>query len=315
MRYLISLLGLAAAFFCSTGSVFAFETLRIGYQKSSVLITVLKTQGTLERDLTALGFDVRWSEFSSGLPLLKALNVGGIDLSADVADTVPVFAQAAGAELTYFAQEAPSPKAQGILVAGHSPVQTLADLKGKRIAVTKGAGVHYLLIASLAKAGLSISDVEMLYLSPPDARAAFERGSVDAWVTWDPFLAAAQKQAGARLIADGEGIAAYQRYYLASSSFAAKRPDVLTLVFKHLREAGLWVKGNPKEAAVLLAPAWGLEPVIIEEANSRRSYDVRAVTPENLAEQQTVADVFASASIIPRKIDTSRAPIWQPSKL
>ncbi len=82
---------------------------RIGYQKSSTLLTVLKTNGTLEKLLAPLNVKISWHEFSSGLPLLEALNVGGVDLSADVADTVPVFAQAAGAKLTYVAQEAPSP--------------------------------------------------------------------------------------------------------------------------------------------------------------------------------------------------------------
>lgn len=87
----------------------AQETLRIGYQKSSTLITVLKSQGTLERELSKQGIDVSWHEFPSGWPLLEALNIGNVDLGANDADTVPVFAQAAGARLTYFTQEAPSP--------------------------------------------------------------------------------------------------------------------------------------------------------------------------------------------------------------
>ncbi|NAT38413.1 hypothetical protein CU661_14370 [Pseudomonas syringae pv. actinidifoliorum] len=91
----------------------AQETLRIGYQKSSTLITLLKTQGTLEKALAPQHVNVTWHEFPSGLPLLEALNVGNVDISADVADTVPIFAQAAQARLTYFAQEAASPSAQG----------------------------------------------------------------------------------------------------------------------------------------------------------------------------------------------------------
>ncbi|MEX5669162.1 PhnD/SsuA/transferrin family substrate-binding protein, partial [Pseudomonas neuropathica] len=112
------------------------ETVRIGYQKSSTLITLLKTQGTLEKTLGQNNIDVSWHEFSSGLPLLEALNVGNVDISADVADTVPIFAQAAQAKLTYFAQEAPSPSAQAIVVRKDSPLQQLSDLKGKKVAVT-----------------------------------------------------------------------------------------------------------------------------------------------------------------------------------
>jgi sulfonate transport system substrate-binding protein len=124
------------------------EELRIGYQKSSTLTAILKTNGGLEKALAPLGVTVSWHEFTSGLPLLEAINIGSIDFGADVADTVPIFAQAARANFVYVAQEAPSPGAQAIIVKREAPLHTLADLKGKRIAVTKAAGSHYLLLVS-----------------------------------------------------------------------------------------------------------------------------------------------------------------------
>jgi sulfonate transport system substrate-binding protein len=287
---------------------------RIGYQKSSTLITVLKTRGTLEQLLAPLGVKVSWHEFSSGLPLLEALNIGGVDVSADVADTVPVFAQAAGAQLTYVAQEAPSPSAQAIVVRADSPIRTVADLKGKKVAVTKAAGSHYLLIAALAKAGLKFKDIQPAYLSPADGRAAFERGSVDAWVVWDPFLAAVQRQSQVRIVADGSAIADYQRYYLASTVYAKARPDVLAVLFEQLRKAGRWVKEQPKEAAALLAPVWGLDAATIELANGRRSYDVRAVVTGALGEQQRIADAFFGEGLLPKKINATAVPLWAPVK-
>jgi sulfonate transport system substrate-binding protein len=288
--------------------------IRIGFQKSSTLINVLKANGELEKGLAGLGVSIAWSEFPSGLPLLEALNVGAIDLSGDVADTVPVFAQAAGAKLTYVATEAPSPSAQALLVPTNSPIKTIADLKGKKIAVTKAAGSHYLLIALLAQAGLKFKDIEPAFLTPADGRAAFEKGAVDAWVTWDPFVAAAQKQSDVRIIADGKGVADYQRYYLASSDFAAKRPDVLKLVFNKLKETGEWVKKNPEAAAKLLAPVWGLDPAIVTLANSRRSYDVRPVSAQNLGDEQKIADAFFAEGALPKQIRASEAQIWSPDK-
>jgi sulfonate transport system substrate-binding protein len=172
---------------CVSALAQANTALRIGYQKSSTLLVILKTQGNLEQTLKDKGITVSWHEFVSGLPLLESLNVGNVDISADVADTVPIFAQAAGAKLTYFATEAPSPQAQAIVVPVSSSINSLADLKGKRIAVTKAAGVHYLLISALQKAGLSFSDIQPAYLTPADGRAALENGKVDAWVTWDPL--------------------------------------------------------------------------------------------------------------------------------
>lgn len=292
----------------------AAEQLRIGYQKSSTLISLLKRQGTLEQALADQGVSISWHEFPSGQPLLESLNVGNIDLSADVADTVPVFAQAAGADLAYFAQEAPSPHAQAIVVREDSPITTLADLKGKKVAVTKAAGVHYLLIAALAKAGLKFSDIEPAYLTPADGRAAFENRKVDAWVTWEPFLSGAQQQLPTRILADGEGLADYQRYYLTSATFARNHPQVLQIVFAELVKTGDWLRANPREGAEVLGPLWGnLDPAIVEKANAKRSYQVRLVEPDSLAEQQKIADAFLAAGLLPEAVDARQVNIWNPA--
>ena len=292
----------------------AAEQLRIGYQKSSTLISLLKRQGTLEQALADQGVSISWHEFPSGQPLLESLNVGNIDLSADVADTVPVFAQAAGADLAYFAQEAPSPHAQAIVVREDSPITTLADLKGKKVAVTKAAGVHYLLIAALAKTGLKFSDIEPAYLTPADGRAAFENRKVDAWVTWEPFLSGAQQQLPTRILADGEGLADYQRYYLTSATFARNHPQVLQIVFAELVKTGDWLRANPREGAEVLGPLWGnLDPAIVEEANAKRSYQVRLVEPDSLAEQQKIADAFLAAGLLPEAVDARQVNIWNPA--
>lgn len=290
----------------------AEQNLRIGYQKSSTLLTLLKARGTLEQRLQAQGIRVSWHEFPSGLPLLEALNLGNVDLSADVADTVPVFTQAAGARLTYFAREAPSPTAQAILVPEGSPLQSLTDLKGKRVAVTKAAGSHYLLIQALAKAGLSFKDIQPAYLIPADGRAAFENGKVDAWVTWDPYVASAQRQQKARVLVDGSGLANYQRYYLAGSDYAKAHPKVLEAVYLSLREIGAWTKANPEAAARVLGPLWGnLDSATVQQANGRRSYDVQPVTQEDLAEQQKIADAFYREGLLPKAVDARAVTLFE----
>ncbi|MGJ5077085.1 aliphatic sulfonate ABC transporter substrate-binding protein [Bradyrhizobium oligotrophicum] len=291
----------------------AAETLRIGYQKSSTLIALLKSNGELEKVLAPLGIKVSWHEFSSGLPLLEAINIGSIDFGADVADTVPVFAQAAGAKLAYVAEEAASPSAQAILVATASPTRTLADLKGKKIAVTKGAGSHYLLLSALAKAGLTFKDITPAYLPPADGRTAFVSNNVDAWVAWDPFLTSTIRQSGARLLADGsDGLASYKRYYLAAADYAAGHGDALDVIYGKLVETGKWVKANPAAAAGQLAALWGIDAATVEEANSHRSYQVGAVTAAGLSEQQKIADAFLAERVLPVKVDTSALAIWTP---
>ncbi|MGN5519464.1 aliphatic sulfonate ABC transporter substrate-binding protein [Halopseudomonas sp. Lyrl_26] len=298
------------------GAALADTTVRIGFQKSSTLTTLLRSQGTLEKALAEQGVTVSWHEFPSGLPLLEALNVGNVDFSADVADTVPVFAQAAGARLVYVAQEAPSPTAQAILVHGDSDIRELGDLKGKRVAVTKAAGSHYLLIQALKKAGLSFADIRPSYLTPADGRAAFENRNVDAWVVWEPFLTSAQRQLAPRVLADGsDGLADYQRYYLSSVAFAEQHPEVLNTLFEELRKGGEWLRANPREAAEILGPLWGgLEPEIVEVANRKRSYEVRLVQADGLAEQQRIADTFHVEGLLPVRVDASDVVIWSPEE-
>ncbi|WP_315838534.1 aliphatic sulfonate ABC transporter substrate-binding protein [Bradyrhizobium prioriisuperbiae] len=291
----------------------ASDQIRIGLQKSSTLIAVLRANGELEKALAPLGVKVTWHEFSSGLPLLESLGVGNLDFGADVADTVPIFAQAAGSKLAYVAEESASPAAQAIVVSSESSIKTLADLKGKKIAVTKGAGSHYLLLAALSKAGLNFKDISPAYLAPADGRAAFVSNNVDAWVAWDPFLTSTQRQSGARTLADGSvGLASYKRYYLASETFADRRGDVLNIVVEKLREIGKWVKAHPKDAATLLAGLWGIDAATVEEANSHRSYGVGTVTSAGLSEQQKIADAFFGENLIPKKLDTTAVRIWTP---
>ncbi|HCA25785.1 MAG TPA: ABC transporter substrate-binding protein [Pseudomonas sp.] len=311
-RLLASVLAVASLY--STVTHAADTTVRIGFQKSSTLITLLRTQGTLEQVLGEHGVAVSWHEFPSGLPLLEALNVGNVDFSADVADTVPVFAQAAGAELTYVAQEAPSPSAQAIVVPTDSDITELADLKGRRVAVTKAAGSHYLLIQALRKAGLRFADITPSYLSPADGRAAFENGNVDAWVTWEPFLSSAERQLDVRVLADGrDGLADYQRYYLSSATFAEQHPEILALLFAELQRSGEWLREHPAEGAAIFGPLWGgLDAGTAEAAIGKRSYLVRAVAPASLSEQQRIADTFHGEGLLPVQVDARDVRIWTP---
>lgn len=288
------------------------ETVRIGLQRSSTLTAILRANGELEKALAPLKVRVSWHEFTSGLPLLEALNLGNVDVSADVADTVPVFAQAAGAKLVYFAEETASPAAQAIVIPANSSIKSVADLKGKKIAVTKGAGSHYLLLAALKDAGVNFKEISPAYLSAADGRAALVSNNVDAWVAWDPFLTIAQRQSGAKVLADGKNLASYKRYYLASEKYAQTRNDVLKVLYQKLDETGRWVNAEPKAAAALLAGLWSIDADVVEQALKNRTHKVSAVTRDGLAEQQKIADAFVIEGVLPKKIDTTDVKIWSP---
>jgi len=190
------------------------KVVRIGFQKYGKLV-LLKSKATLEGKLKAAGYSVVWTEFPSGPPLLEALNVGAIDFG-NAGEAPPIFAQAAGAPLQYVAYEPPAPRGEAILVPKDSRLNSVADLRGKKVALNKGSNVHYLLVKALEKAGVKYSEIEPVFLAPADARAAFERGAVDAWVIWDPYLSAAEAATGARTLSDGTGIVSNYQFYFSS---------------------------------------------------------------------------------------------------
>lgn len=278
------------------------ETLRIGYQKSASLFVLQKAQGTLEKRLAPLGVEVRWVEFPAGPQLLEGLNVGSVDIG-HVGEAPPIFAQAAGANFVYLGNDPAAPEAEAIVVAKDSPLKSVADLKGKKVALNKGSNVHYLLVRALEKAGLKYTDIQPVFLAPADARAAFEKGAVDAWAIWDPFLSAAEKQLGVRQLADGRGgVANNFLYYLGERRFAERRPDVIKALFDDSAEQGRWIKANLKQAAAIIGPLQGLDVEIVESALRRYQFGVAPVTDAIAAEQQKIADVFFELKLIPKTI-------------
>ena len=278
------------------------ETLRIGYQKSAGLFVLQKAKGTLEKRLAPLNFDVRWVEFPAGPQLLEGLNVGSIDVGF-VGEAPPIFAQAAGANFVYIGNDPAAPEAEAIVVPKDSSLKTVADLKGKRVALNKGSNVHYLLVRALEKAGLKYADIQPVFLPPADARAAFEKGAVDAWVIWDPFLSAAEKQLGVRQLADGRGgVANNYQYYLSERLFAERHPAVIKAWFEDSVEQGRWIKSNVKQAAALIGPIQGLDADIVESSLRRYQFGVAPVTTAIAAEQQKIADVFFELKLIPRTV-------------
>lgn len=295
-----------------TSQAMAKETVNISYQRSSTLFILLKQSGELEKKLGALGYDLSWHEFAANLA--TSINAGSVDINSDVADAYALFTQAAHAPLTYYAEETSSPGAQAIIVSSDSAIHSVADLKGKRVAVSKGSGSNFLLLAALKKAGLTPHDIQLSYLEAPDGLAAFTSHSVDAWAIWDPFFAAQQRDGKVRVIADGgNGVAEYNRFYTARSDFADKHPEVLAAIFDVLREKGRWVKAHPDEAAQDLVPVWGnLPAATIALANSRRSYDIVPVRRDNLREQQRIADVYFESGLIPQAINASDIRVWTP---
>jgi sulfonate transport system substrate-binding protein len=180
------------------------------------------------------------------------------------------------------------------------------------VALNRGSNVHNLLVRVLQANGMSLSDIQTVYLKPSDARPAFENGAVDAWVIWDPYLAAAETAMKTRLIADGvlpngKVIDENREYFLASHDFAAEHPKVLHALLKDLSETEAYAAAHRAEMVKLLAPAMGMDPAAVKLAIDRLSFGVQAMTDARFASQQDIADIFAGLHLIPQKIDVQEA--------
>lgn len=280
-------------------------TLNIGFQKYGIL-PILKERGSLEEKLKEQGVNVRWVEFPAGPQLLEGLNVGSI-VFGEAGEAPPIFAQAANSNLVYIANQPAAPNAEALIVRKDSNIQKISDLKGKRIALNKGSNVHYLLLKLLEANNLKLNDIEVVYLPPSDARAAFERGAVDAWVIWDPFLAAAEHQIGARVLATGQNIVSNHQFYLADRKFAEENPKVLESVVKELNDTTLWVKDHQNEAAQLLEKPTGLQPEVLKASIGRMAFGVKPLSSNVAKEQQYVADAFYQQKLIPNKLNIQAA--------
>lgn len=282
------------------------RTIRIGYQKFNTL-NILKGSGNLEKALASVGARVEWHEFLGGGQLSEALAAGAIDFG-HAADGIGVFQQASGKGLAYLAAESPYPGGVGFLVPADSPIRTVKDLKGKRVATGRGYNTQYTLIRALEAAGLTYSDIEPIYIvTASDTVAAFQAGSVAAIGLWDPFLAGAQVATGARLLFDGKGLTSNRTYHFAKPEYARANQDTLGVVFAELQKINGWAQAHPTEVVDVLAPQLKVDPKVLALATQRRQYGVVPLTPAIASEQQQLADAFEKIKLIPGKIQVSEA--------
>lgn len=280
----------------------ADQKIRIGYQKNGPLI-ILKNLGTLEKRLEPLGYRVEWHEFQAGPALLEALHAGSIDFGR-TGDSPPIFAQASGSSLHYIAVGFSKFEGSGILVKDGSPIRKLEDLKGKTIGFAKGSSSHFLLVKALEKANLNYEEITPAFLSPGDARVAFEQGDIDAWVVWDPFTADTELSTDARLLVNGAGLTSDRDYFLSSSDFAAEHSDILKEVVEEIRNSSDWANEHPEELTKMLSDILGIDDASLKLAVERRVYGVeQEISGEIITEQQAIADTFYELGIIPSKIN------------
>jgi sulfonate transport system substrate-binding protein len=283
------------------------KQIRIAYQRGGILV-IAQQQRVLEKFFEPLGVEVVWKVFAFSNPALEAINVGSIDFSSS-GNAPIIFAQAGGFDIQYAATQPSGDGGEGIVVLPQSDVRSVAELKGKKVAVAKGTSSHYFLVAALEKAGLRYEDIEPVFLAPSDAPTALSRGDVAAWTVWDPYLALAQKKLNARVIAALGPDIKSNNFLVTRRGFANDYPDTLRDILAQLGTIGAWAQGHRNEIAAQLAEITGIDIEIQRLAAERANYAISPVSEAVVQQQQAVADQFFRLGVIPKAIRIREA-VW-----
>ena len=279
---------------------------------SKVTLIVGDQKGGSKALLSAAGelddvpYKIQWQEFTSGPPLLEALNAGSIH-AGGVGNTPPLFAAAAKSRFKIVQGATYGGTGDAIVVPKASPIKTVADLKGKKVAVAEGSSANYNLLAQLQKAGLEYGDVQVQNLQPADALAAFSSGHLDAWAIWEPFTSQAEQEAGARVLTTGEGLVNGYTFQVASD--AALDDPATTAALKdyeaRIARAQQWSISHREEWAKVWSQETGLSEDITLAATRKRKIELVPIDHLVIESEQQMADAFAQNGLIPDKIDVA----------
>jgi sulfonate transport system substrate-binding protein len=283
------------------------KTLRIGFQKGEPILMATKANKDLENLLGPKGQNVEWIEFQFGPPMLEAMRVGSIDVGA-VGDTPPVFAQAAHGDLLYLAANRGAP--QTILLPAGSKIQTLADLKGKKLAFGRGSSAHNFALMVLEKAGLRYDEIEPLYLGPADAGAAFERGAIDAWSIWEPYTTLFVNRPGVRTLTTNKEIGAQFGFIMGNGPFVRANPALAATVVEAFTATAGKARDHHEEVAALLAGATSIQQDVWARALAQDPFQVLPMNDELARSQQKVADRFRALGLVPVSIKVADI-VWR----
>jgi sulfonate transport system substrate-binding protein len=277
-------------------------TLNVGDQKGGTE-ALLRAAGALDN----LPYQIAFSTFTSGPPQIEAATAGKIDF-AITGNTPPIFGAASNAKVKIVSAYDGGGFGDQILVHADSPIQTIGDLRGKKVAVARGSSAHGHTLAQLERAGLTPADVELVFLQPADALSAFTQRRVDVWAVWDPYTAQAETDLPVRSIARATGVTNGAGFGVASDTALAdpKRNTAVSDLLVRYAKAVRWAHDNGDLWVKAYAEEVGLAPEVATLAQGRSLRLPTALSDQLVASEQELADLFAKSDQISSAPEFSR---------
>lgn len=277
-------------------------TLNVGDQKGTGAEAVLSAAGLLN----TLPFKVNWSDFTSGPPMMQAMASGSVDIGG-VGDAPPVFAASGGENIVMVGARTTDGDQDAIVVPKNSPIHSIDQLKGKKVAVSVGSSDNYHLLTVLNKNGLTTKDITMVNLQPAPGLAAFSSGSIDAWDIWPPYVQQLTAQYGGHVIETGASYGSPYSFEVASKSAVANpaKAAAIRVFLKTLNQGYRWTATHPEQWGAAWAEASGLPTSIMVQAAKVSATTPVQLTSDTIKSEQGVVDQFYAAGLIPNKVDIS----------
>jgi len=288
------------------GSAKDKTTVNIAINGGLNLLTIAKKKGWFEEAFAKANAEVQWNEFQSSVPLLEGLVSDRVDFSF-IGDGTVVTGKAANSPFTVISVTGVQGNQNSVIVKPDSPIQSIADLKGKQIAVAKGSSGHIFLIKALQKNGLKESDVKIVQLQPDEANPAFQSGQIDAWAIWDPFVTTEVAAGRARIVESVETMGFIApAVMIGRDKFLKEHPDLAAVYLKVYQQTVDWVAQNPDEAAEILASEKKMDKALVKTLVEKTKYINDPITAETQDAIQTTADILLESGTIKEKLDASK---------
>lgn len=267
--------------------------LKLDYAYYAPTSLVLKEQKLLEKALPKT--QIKWVFSQGSNRSLEYLNSGSVDF-ASTAGLAAVLSRANGSPIkTVYVQS--QPEWTALVVAKDSPIKSLKDLKGKKIAATKGTDPFLFTLQALDTVGLSKGDVQLVHLQHPDSKTALERKQIDAWAGLDPLMASAQVQSGAKLLYRNVGFNSYS-VLSVKENFAKQSPEAIEAVLKAYEQARQWAKANPDKLAELLARETKLPLNVVKLQLSRTNLDQNIPNTKHIKALQKAGTILTEENLV-----------------